>query len=86
MFCYRSKVRDVRDTAGAGTGYANSDFTVESPFRALQSGAAAIGGPNGSTDNGREALELTPTPAMPRVFNGDYRQVPTETDNEDAFI
>jgi hypothetical protein len=69
-----------------GLGNSNSDSIVASPLHAPLSGTVAIGIPNHAADGGRGGIELTTVanPVMPRVFNGDYRQVPTET--EDAFL
>lgn len=69
-----------------GTGNTISDSAVASPLHAPHSGTVAVGGPNRTGDDGRGGIELTSVanPAMPRVFNGDYRQVPTET--EDSFL
>jgi hypothetical protein len=86
LFCCRSKVTDIRDYAGVGTGNSNFDSSVASPLHAPHSGTVAVGGPNHAADDGREGIELTSVanPVMPRVFNGDYRQVPSET--EDTFL
>lgn len=61
------------------TGGIRDDNSSTSPFHGGYTGTIAVGGPAATGE-----FEMAPrSDALPRVFNGDYRQLPTETEDDE---
>jgi hypothetical protein len=96
MFCMRTKVYDVKFDApvvveARRVGGSNEEFE-NNPMHLNSAGGSGNGGVGGkgnfdanpfsqqSSPSGGGGVEMSPP--MPRVFNGDYRQLPVATDSD----
>ena len=81
--CSRVKVANVRDsvqTSGGGGGSTRDEYSSTSPLHVGNTSTIAVGGPSTSGE-----FEMAPqrSDVLPRVFNGDYRQLPSEMEDDE---